>query len=218
MPDTFIFADEAGCFTFNRHPNVSKYFILCTVNMKNCGVGVDLLELRRTLAWEGAELNDYFHATVDKQIIRDRVFDGIAKHEFSVQATILEKSKAQSQVRVDKSRFYKTGYYFHFKFGISPMVDMNSETLITTASLGVKKERISFQNAVDDVMRQTQRVGKWRSDFMPSQADPCLQVADYCAWAMQRKWERNDSRSYDLIKDRVTYERDLWSNGTVHFY
>jgi len=24
-------------------------------------------------------------------------------------------------------------------------------------------------------------------------------VADYCAWAIQRKWERDDLRSYELI-------------------
>ncbi|QXX73963.1 hypothetical protein [Methylovirgula sp. HY1] len=33
MPNKFIFADEAGCFTFNREANVSRFFILCTVTM-----------------------------------------------------------------------------------------------------------------------------------------------------------------------------------------
>lgn len=73
MPNKFIFADEAGCFTFNRQPNVSKFFVLCTVVMDDCTVGTELLNLRRTLAWNGVELGDYFHATTDKQAVRDKV-------------------------------------------------------------------------------------------------------------------------------------------------
>src|SRR5271154_6656963 len=115
MPNKFIFADEAGCFTFNRERNVSRYFILCTATMDDCAVGADLLQLRRKLAWEGAELGEYFHATEDKQAVRDRVFEVITKRDFTIQATIMEKSKAQSQVKSDKPRFYQYGYFFHFK-------------------------------------------------------------------------------------------------------
>ncbi|MEN9856147.1 MAG: hypothetical protein RLZZ157_1273 [Pseudomonadota bacterium] len=86
------------------------------------------------------------------------------------------------------------------------------------ASLGTKKERAAFEVAVTDVMRQTHKSDKWRADFMPCQADPCLQVADYCAWAIQRKWERSDLRSYNLIKERITYEYELWEHGRVHHY
>jgi hypothetical protein len=178
----------------------------------------DLLALRRSLAWEGYELGDFFHASTDAQLVRDRVFETITQHPFLVQATIMEKSKAQPHVRVSKARFYQFGYFFHFKFGLRPLIPTRSEVLVTTASLGNKKERIAFQSAVDDVMNQTSPTSEWRTDFMPSQADPCLQVADYCAWAIQRKWERDDSRSYDLIADRITYEYDLWSRGNVHYY
>ena len=58
MPNKYIFADEAGCFTFNRNPNVSRYFILCTIIMDECPVATDLFELRRRLAWEGFELGE----------------------------------------------------------------------------------------------------------------------------------------------------------------
>jgi hypothetical protein len=44
MPRLFVFADEAGCFTFNRAPNVRGYFILCTIVMDNCAVGTELLD------------------------------------------------------------------------------------------------------------------------------------------------------------------------------
>jgi hypothetical protein len=218
MPNAFLFADEAGCFTFNRNQNVSKYFILCSVLMPECSIVSDLLALRRQLAWEGAELNSSFHATADKQAVRDRVYQVLLQKPFSVQATIMEKSKAQPQVRTDRARFYKYGYYYHFRYGVSKSVQPKSDLLVTTASIGTHRERAAFQNAVKDVMNQTVKGGEWRTDFMPADSDPCLQVADYCAWAIQRKWERGDTRSYDLIKDRISYEYELWKAGTTHYY
>lgn len=218
MPNKFIFADEAGCFTFNREPNVSRYFILCTVVMDRCDVAASLLDLRRELAWRDEALGDYFHATTDKQSVRDKVFQTIGKHDFSVQATIMEKSKAHPQVRHTKPGFYQFGFFYHFKFGLNEGISGSTELLLTTASLGNRRERAAFQAAVHDAMRQTSEDVSWKTDFMPAHADPCLQVADYCAWAIQRKWERNDERSYLLIKDRITYERDLWAKGDHHYY
>jgi|SRR5215831_17892176 len=220
MPNKFIFADEAGCFTFNRNHNVSRYFILCTIIMDECPVATDLFDLRRRLAWEGFELGDYFHASTDKQAVRDAVFKAIIQRPFSIQATIMEKCKAQPQVRESKPRFYQYGYFYHFKHGASKQLAKDSEALVTTACLGTRKERLAFSNAVNDVMNQTSNAKRWKTDFMPCHADPCLQVADYCAWAIQRKWESDekDMRSYDLIKDRITYEFDLWSHGTTKYY
>lgn len=103
-------------------------------------------------------------------------------------------------------------------YGVVPIVGKKAEVLATTASLGTKKERLAFKAAIHDVIKQVGKAADWRTDFWPSQADPCLQVVDYCAWAIQRKWERNDSRSYDLIADRITYQYDLWQRGKKHYY
>ena len=43
-----------------------------------------------------------------------------------------------------------------------------------------------------------------------------LQVADYCAWALHRKWEREppDTRSYTQIRNKIATEYDLLGNGS----
>jgi Protein of unknown function (DUF3800) len=221
MSRLFIFADEAGCFTFNRNQNVSRFFVLCTVIMDDCSVATELLNLRREMAWNGEfELGEYFHATTDKQNVRDEVFKVLEKAKFTVQATVMEKCKAEPQVCLSKPQFYKYGYFFHFKFGVSPRLVSQPEALVTTASLGQRRERAAFETAVNDVMVQTRKVKEWKADFMPCHADPCLQVADYCAWAIQRKWESGgkDMRSFDIIKDKIDYEYDLWQKGQKTFY
>lgn len=218
MARLYIFADEAGDFAFTHNPEASRYFILCTVSMHSCDVANELLALRRELAWRGLPLGRYFHAATDKQAVRDAVFDVICRHDYLTQVTIMEKSKAQPQVRRSRPRFYKYGWYYHFKYGTQNVIRSASELLVTAASIGTKKERASFTGAIDDVMHQTVRRIKWATDFWPASSDPCLQVADYCAWGIQRKWERGDARSYDLIRDRITYEYDLWEHGEQHYY
>jgi hypothetical protein len=218
MSRLHVFADEAGCFTFERKPNVSKYFILCTVSMRDCSIGSELLNLRRELVWKGVKLGEYFHASNDQQIIRDEVFKVICNHDLRIQATIMEKSKAQPQVRVDRPTFYQYGWFFHFRHGIAKSIPTCVETLVTAATLGTGREKAAFLRAVNSVMAQILPFGSWKTDFCPAAADPCVQVADYCAWAIQRKLERGDSRAYDLIKQKIVYEYDLWQRGTTHHY
>ena len=97
---------------------------------------------------------------------------------------------------------------------------LDDQLMVTTASIGVKKGQADFSNAVLDVLKQTQKIdaGSWRTTFCSSASDPCLQVADYCTWALQRKWERGDTRSYDLIKHKIKYEYELWEHGKTHYY
>lgn len=218
MSRLYIFADEAGDFAFKRGANVSKYFIVCTVTCRSCAPSEPILELRRQLAWEGHRLGDFFHAATDVQLVRNRMFDLICRHDFEIQATIMEKSKALPRIRPTNERFYKYGWYYHFTHGMKGHIHKNDEFLITAASIGTKKGQVVFTDAVNDVVKQTIRRQQWRTAFWPCATDPLLQLVDYCTWAIQRKWERGDARSYDLIKDRITYEYDLWAKGSVHQY
>lgn len=214
----FIFADEAGCFTFNRNPNVSRHFIVCTVTMDNCAIAHDLLALRRELVWEGAPVRDQFHATEDKQTVRDRVFDVLGKHDFRVQATVMEKAKAFPHLYETEARFYQYGWFYHFRHALARFVEPVDQLQITAATISTKKKQGAFTSAVHDVVQQHLPRDRWAAFFCPSATDPCLQVADYCTWAIQRKWERGCERSYNLIRDRITHEYDLFARGTkLHF-
>lgn len=220
MAKKYAFADEAGCFTFERKRGASTYFIICTVTIEDLSVRHALEELRSRLIWSKAPVGDFFHATTDKQLVRDAVFDTILKHDFLVQAQICEKSKAQPHITRTKARFYQYPLFYLFKHGIAKRLTPGDELQVSAASVGTKKERIAFTDALEDVIKQTASGTPWCIDFRPSQCDPCLQLADYCAWAIQRRWESDhkDMRSYNLIKDRISYEYDTWAHGTRHYY
>lgn len=214
----YLFSDEAGDFTFNREPNVSRYFIICTVAIDTLQLGNDLTALRHALLREGLPVGDCFHATTDAQAVRDRVYAVLAASDFTFQATICEKSKAQPQVRESKARFYKYPWYYHFRYGVAPRLKADDRLLVTAASIGTKREKQTYTSALKDVVNQSAGHIDWTVDFRPALADHCLQAADYCAWAVQRKWERADTRALNVIRSKLTYEYELWRYGNTHYY
>jgi hypothetical protein len=218
MARKYVFADESGNFDFTNSASASKYFILTTITLDDCKVGDDLIALRRELAWQNRGLDSEFHATTDSQEIRDRVYAVLGVHAFRLDATILEKCKAQPQTRVSSERFYKVAWFYHFKHVASQIAGSQDQLLVVGASLGTKKKRKSFHEAVEDVVRQTSRSLDCRCASWAATSDPCLQVADYCSWAIQRKWELGDARSYDLIADKISSEFDLWRSGQTRYY
>jgi hypothetical protein len=177
-----------------------------------------LLKLRQELVWKKVRLNDYFHATIDLQEVRDAVFRRMLKWPFTIQATVIEKSKAEASLTSELGRFYNQVWYLHFEHGVKNELLDCTDFLIAAASLGTKKERVVFKAAFDDAIAQADAKCNWATDFPSAATSPSIQVADYCAWALRRKWEMNDNRSYDLIKDRITYEKDIWESSTKHYY
>lgn len=218
MARRHLFTDEAGDFAFNPGPKASRYFIVCSVTMEDCSIGESLLRLRRELEWAEMPLGDAFHASTDKQAVRDEVFKVLADERFRIDATILEKSKAQPHIRASSAVFYQYAWFYHFKGFGRTIAPPGTELHLTTASIGTKKNQAAYTTAVNNVVQQVIPNVKWVTTFTKAASDPCLQVADYCTWAIQRKWERNDPRSYDLIKHRIFSEFDLWRFGDTHYY
>ena len=214
----YVYADEAGNFDFSRNPSASKYFVLTTVLIDDHGIESELLDLRRELVWENYNLPEAFHATTDAQSIRNRVFEVLNRHDLRIDATILEKSKAGPHVRQSEELFYKYAWFYHMRQVAPGVASGPDELMVIAASIGTKRKLRDFRYAVEDVMEQTSPTREMRVDMWQSAVDPCLQVADYCCWAIQRKWEIGDSRSYDLLSSKIHSEYDLFRRGTTHYY
>ncbi len=209
-----VFSDEAGDLTFKPAGNgVSRYFMIGTVALADCAVGEELLRLRRELAWAGVQL-DQFHATSDKQRVRDRVFDVLARSDVRFDVTILDKRMAFEYLRADPLRFYKTAWYLHFKYVAPRIVGSLDELLVVASSLQINKKKKLVHLAVSDVVAQVSPTVVYHTAFAQAMSDPCLQAADYITWAVQREYESGDSRSYDLIRHLIESEFEPWEGGS----
>ncbi len=214
-----VFADEFGNFDFSLKVGASRYFGLVTATFfDDQKARADLQDLRFDLAWEGVTHSGPFRASTEQQGIRDRVFAVLEPHNFRVDATILEKRKTNPQIRLSRTSFYHYAWWLHMRYVAPRIASADDQLLVIAASIGTKKELESFRGGVRDVMRQVSPSFTTATAQWPANADTGLQIADYCGWAIQRKWESGDIRSYDLIHDKIRSEFDAFSPGSKYYY
>ena len=218
MTRIYVFGDEAGNFDFRRSGGASQYFILTTVAMTDCTVGDQLLDVRRQLAWDGIQLNAEVHASEETQVVRDAVFAALEPLDFRVDATIFEKPKLMPKYSSNPDSFYKLAWFEHFKYVAPRLRSLGDEVLVVAASIGTRKRQAALHAAVQDVVDQVAPFSDYRTAFWTATSDPCLWVADHCSWAIQRKWERGDNRSYDLIQPKIRSEWEIFRRGKTTYY
>lgn len=223
MPDVYVFGDESGELAF--HAKSNRYFIITTLITGDCRVGDDLLELRRHLAWEGVDSHPEFHAVDERQEVRDRVFEVLQRHDFRVDATIFDKRKAGPALYRTLDTFYRFAWRYHFRYVAGQAIrDPDARLLVVAATLSDRKKKQElFSQAVRDVVAGAANVREAQCAFWMARTDPCLWAVDYCAWAIQRKWEHRwqgqpDDRSYRLIRAKIRSEFNIFRTGQRLYY
>jgi hypothetical protein len=99
----------------------------------------------------------------------------------------------------------------HMKHVGPKVVGRQDELLVVAASLGTKKRRRAIRIGIEDVISQvTSR--PWEVAFWPADSDPCLQVADYCTWAVQRTWRSGTTAP--ICGSRRRFRRSTTSSNT----
>ena len=215
----YIFLDESGNLDFS--PNGTKYFQLCAVAKERPFLAHhELAELKYDLVEQGIEL-EYFHAAENKQAVRDKVFTIIQKYINGVRihALLVEKSKTNPALRGEE-QFYPRmlGYLIRF---ILDQYDLSQygEVIVFTDIIPVGRKNMAVKGAVKVTLASMiNKKAKYRLVHHHSKSNYDLQIADYYSWAIFRKWERGDMRSYDLIKSVVRSEYDIFRTGNSHYY
>ncbi|MPZ98305.1 MAG: hypothetical protein GEU80_03035 [Dehalococcoidia bacterium] len=204
---------------FLRKPGVSRHFVITTVTFADHGaVQRDLQELRHDLATAGADMRNGFHASSDQQHVRDQVFDVLAGHDFAVDATICDKPKAAPPLRQTSVDFYRSAWFWHMQRVVPDRCLPTNELLVIAAEINVNAKRAAYHDALRVAMERAAPGTPYLTAFWPAATDLCIQAADHCGWAIFRKWENRDERSYRHIADRIGREYDLFRRGTTEYY
>lgn len=199
-PNAYIFAEESGDLTFNNKG--SRYFIVCTVTTRSMKAARRLLALRHKLTLAGQDI-EKFHATSDPWPVRQRVFREIMAADIEVDAVVLDKRKTHPHIAADEWYFYQLAWHLLFKYIAPRRFDEGDRLLVAAASLGTGQRKARFKNAVDSVVLQHNVCKSVAVAAWEAATHPCLQVADYCAWAIQRWKESGDERPYDFIQPKI---------------
>lgn len=217
----YIFLDEGGDLNFSKYG--TKYFTLsCISKFRPFEAFKELNDLKYDLVESGFAELEYFHASEDRQFVRDKVFDIINKYfkDSIIDSLIIQKNKTHITVQKEE-RFYKDMFTYLIKYVIQNTNLSNiNKIIIFTDRLPLKKKKNAIEKGIKEILSELLTASKIPYTILhhSSKSNYDLQLTDYCNWAVYRKWDRMDLRSYDLIKKYIRSEVDIFKAKTTSYY
>ena len=214
MSTLHVCLDEAGTLRFT--PASPPYYVFAaTWTHDPAPLARDLENLRYSLLKNGHDLHS-FHASEDRQVNRDAVVRLLAQHtNWRFAAIIVDKRKVNPSIR-EPRRFYPkfAGMLLRFIFS-GWLAPDTTRVLACTDTLPMQRHRDAVQGAFRSICRvDLPRSLPFEIYHHPRASNYWLQVADYCCWAIYRKWERGDRRTYDQLAGRLAKpELDVFRYG-----
>jgi hypothetical protein len=221
MPDAlkqrflYIFLDEAGNLDFSEQG--TKYFVLGGITKERpFHAYKELTEFKYDQVERGTAL-EYFHASENAQAVRNGVFDIIEKNlaGVAIDAIIVEKQKVDAALR-DEEQFYPKvlGTLLREILQHYPLAEF-TEIIVFTDSLPVQRKRAAVEKGVKTTLAaMLPATVRYRVLHHASKSNMDLQIADYCTWAIYRKWNGQDIRSFRRVQAAVRSEWDVLQSGT----
>lgn len=227
----FLFIDESGNFDFS--PKGTKYFVLtCMSTFQPVEERDKVISLRYKLLADGIS-QEYFHATEDKQIVRDKVFEIITtlKDDIEVHTVIAQKNKAnpvlyreeyekrdKKIVRIVGADFYhrlcKTLLQYVFRRSNFKGTD---KIIVVLGSIFTRDKQSYILKTLKKYLKENFAM-PFEIYFHIAQADLNCQLADYFGWAIYVRKERNEERSYNLTRSKIKSSFEIFSRGTTIYY
>ena len=215
----YVFLDEAGNLDFSTQG--TRFFLLgALVKERPFNAYKELTELKYDLVELGTDL-EYFHASENAQPVRNRVFDIIRRNLAGVRidTLVVEKRKTGPALQPVEA-FYPRMLGYLLKYILDQHdLKLFQEVIVFTDSLPVQKKRDAVEKAIKTTLAgQLPVSARYRVLHHDSKSNFDLQIADYCTWALYRKWNNGDERSYQHIQPAVRSEFDIFQTGTTYYY
>ena len=211
----YIFLDEAGNLDFSK--NGTKYFVLGGITKERpFHAYKELTEFKYDQVERGTAL-EYFHASENAQAVRNGVFDIIERNlaGVAVDAIIVEKQKVDATLRAEEQFFPRVLGALLQEILNSYRLEDFAEVIVFTDSLPVQRKRAAVEKGVKMKLAAMLPASvRYRVLHHASKSNMDLQVADYCTWAIYRKWNGNDDRSFRRVQAAVRREWDVLQAGT----
>lgn len=215
----YLFLDEGGNFDFS--PTGTRYFVLTSVATRRPFPTHGPLDDFKHDCLEYGLDTEYFHCADDNPHVRRKVFELISNHvqALRIDSLVVEKSKAGPALRDDR-RFYPEmlGYLLRY---VIPRELKNGveEVIVITDTIPIQKKRQAIEKAIKGALAKMLPSGmRYRILHHASRSHYGLQVADYCNWAVFRKWQKGEVEFYDRIKPAILSEFEIFRTGTRRYY
>lgn len=164
-----------------------------------------------------------FHAKDDCPEVRYKVFKLLKDLPFSCNIVVARKiKKVFEKFNGDTQKLYDSLITNLFK----NILHLSSNNYIYIATRGSKKRQAPLEQAIQASLKYTENnlntTIASTQKILPQtpSGEVCLQIVDYCNWAIQRAFLQNDMRYYNFLKEKFGLIVDLYDykSGWKNFY
>lgn len=156
----------------------------------------------------------YFHAKDDCPEVRHMVYQAISTLKFKSEFIVGRKEEE----RFRKSHLGRESVFYNDLVTqlFSTRMHVSQASKIYFAVRGNKLRQAPLSEAIQSAKLNFERLYETKVhsvvDVYPQTmtGEPCLQVADYMLWALQRAYTKGDMRYYNFIKDKVSFIWDIY--------
>jgi hypothetical protein len=215
----YIFVDEGGNLSFKE--SGTRFYTLTLLSMlRPFNLSSELTDLKYNI-WEDGIDFEYFHATEDSYSTREKVFKLINAHidKFEVDTIIVEKRKTMPHLQ-NPVYFYQRIFKCLLDYVLTRHGKKFNKIIIVTNSIPIKQQRSDVEKGLKSYLSLWSRMSNnsYRILHYQSKSDLNLQLVDYFNWAIYRKWDGGKNTSFDLIKDAVKNEFEIFAPGKIYYY
>ena len=226
MRTLFIFIDESGDLDFS--PKGTKYFLISAISTLD-PLGKEKLEkIKYNLIERGTDI-EYFHATKDEQFVRNRVYNFIESLEgIEIDSVIVQKNKTNPSLYIPEKKMWKKEKgselystvlrtllrYIFYRYRDSINID---QAVVVLSSIFNKSKQELIKKTIKIYLEQ-EFLKPFFIYFHQCKADKNTQIADYCCWAIHKKWTDGEMRPYSAIQNKIRSEFDIFEIGKKTYY
>lgn len=216
----YVFIDVSGNYDFSI--TGTKCLVITSLLCTDINPGVlDLYALKHSVIDKGIDI-EYFHASEDRQDVRNGVFDIISDlGHLRIDSIIVDKSKTDPLLRPLNS-FYPTMLEYLLQYPFDPRgIDVSrfdKVFIFMDRESSHISEREALKKAVKlSLARHIQKV-PYIICMHSSVSHPYLQIVDYCSWAIYVKWEKGELRPFHKIRNLTKSEFRVYRNKRIKRY
>lgn len=156
----------------------------------------------------------YFHATDDSPEIREKFFKLIKKLPFKSEFIIARKNE---KIFINRHKKSPNVFYDDLVSKLfQNQLHKSKENIIYYATRGNRARQKPIEEAIRSGVLSFEEKWKFKVDseikIYPQKpvGEPCLQIVDYMLWALQRVYNKSETRYFNFIKEKVSLIIDIY--------
>jgi len=205
----YIYMDESGDLAFSWKIWTSKFFNITFLYVQNKRISDSIIKkLHQWKLWRWEKITDsFFHSCHERKETVFKWLQIIAQKDLYIMNLSINKNRFQTNFDIDKHDLYNKAVDELINFVLSSKFLNNDETINFIASR--RETNKALNEKFINFLENNHKLEKIKFQIWLPINEKWLQVVDIISYAISKKYELDDYKMYDIIKDKILIEEKI---------